>query len=68
MVFIVAASSLYHSLEQFSDPEKKLLKISAFPGLSKPENKESTTKPRDSTSQVISTTKITRDVEVHCHQ
>ena len=52
MVYIVAASSLYHSLEQLSNPEKEqfLPKILAIPGLSLNPN---TTNPQKNLASLL---------------
>ena len=52
MVYIVSASSLEHSLEQLSNPEKErfLLKILAFPGLSLNPN---TTNPQKNLASLL---------------
>ena len=53
MVYIVAASSLYHSLEQLSNPEKEqfLPNIGYSGTFVKPEHHEPTEEPRKPTLQ-----------------
>ena len=59
MVYIVAASSLYHSLEQLSNPEKEqfLPKFLAIPGLSLNPNTTNLEEPPKPTLQGTSSRK-----------
>ena len=62
MVYIVAASFLYHSLEQLSNPEKEefLPKILAIPGLSLNPN---TTNPQKNLASLLCRAPLTKNVK-----